>query len=258
MKKNRLFIWVVLVFQVFSGQIAAQSANHQYGDNFNGWLMYFGSHKVSDKWGLHLEAQWRRSEFLSHSQQLLLRGGVNYHFSPQAVATVGYGFIETYPYGEFPVAAAYPEHRIWEQLQLKSQLNAFEMITRFRLEQRYSKLPVANNAGIYTPGDAVYTNRARLMNRFSLPFKGKVIADKSFYLSAYDEILINFGKNVRANIFDQNRLYGAIGYKIPKAGRLELGLLSQIIQKPDGVKIERNTTFQLGFSSNIDFYKKSN
>jgi hypothetical protein len=253
--KKRMMILAILV-QALS--VFGQNAPfRQYDNNLNTWLMYFGSHKVSAKWGIHLEAQLRRNALISNPQQLLFRTGVNYYFpNGKVMATGGYAFIQTDPYGGFPVKASFPEHRFWEQLQIKTPLSPVEWISRFRLEQRFSMIPVANAvSGEYMPGDAVYTNRFRLLNRFSIPFKGRVIADKSFYASVYDEFMLNFGKNVAANIFDQNRLYFALGYQFPKVGKLEMGYLSQIIQKPDGVKIERNHTLQLGFTSAVDFFK---
>jgi len=223
--------------------------------NYNGWLMYFGSHKFSDKLGLHAEGQWRRNEVILSPQQLLLRTGINYHFSKNAFATAGYCFVETYPYGEFASKATFPEHRLWEQLQLRSLLGSVELITRLRQEQRFVNNPVYKDS-IYKPGDPVYSNRTRLMTRFSFPFRGNAIVDKSFYLSLYNEIFINYGKNVGANTIDQNRAYLALGYKIPKVGRLEIGYLNQLVFKAEGIKVENNHTLQVGLSSAIDFYRK--
>lgn len=217
--------------------------------------MYFGNHKVSDKWGVHVEAQIRRSGIINNSQQLLLRTGINYHLSPNVFATAGYAYIETYPYGDLPSRTTFPEHRIWQQIQMKNQMRAIEYISRFRLEQRYVQLPVLIN-NEYKTGDAVYTNRFRLLNRFSLPFKGKTIEDRSTYISAYNEFMINFGKNVAYNIFDQNRAYIALGYKIPKLGRLEFGYLNQLVFKGNGVDVENNHTLQIGLSSTLDFFMK--
>jgi hypothetical protein len=92
--------------------------------------------------------------------------------------------------------------------------------------------------------------------RLSVPFKGKTIEDKSLYFSCYDEVFINFGENVQMNIFDQNRVYTALGYKFPKWGKLEIGYMNQLVVKSDGVKIENNHTLQVGFSSTLDFRKK--
>lgn len=243
---------IVLLLALFAQSIFAQ---RQFTNNQPSWFMYFGSHKISEKWGLHLEAQLRRNEFISKPQQLLLRTGINYHFTPNAFATVGYAFVETYPYGGLPAKSSFPENRIWEQIQLKSQQNAFEIISRFRLEQRFVKSPIQIGQS-YEPGGAIFTNRFRILNRVSIPFNGKIINDKSLYISAFDEIMINFGKNVAQNIFDQNRIYLALGYKIPKWGRLEVGYLNQLIIKGDGKNVENNHTMQVGLSSTFDFYKK--
>lgn len=214
-------------------------------------------HKVSDKWGVHIEAQFRVSDIFKSEQQILLRPGLNYYFNNQAFATVGYCYVHTGQYGGFPAKSAFPENRFWEQIQVKNQVGYVELISRFRLEQRYVKSPVAVGA-IYEPGDALYSNRFRVFNRISIPFKGKTIQDKSLYISAYDELFVNFGKKVGQNIFDQNRAYIALGYKIPKVGKLKIGYLNQLIFKaPDGIKVENNNTLQIGLISTVDFYKKN-
>jgi hypothetical protein len=218
--------------------------------------MYFGSHKFTKRLGVHAEAQLRRADVVSSPQQLLLRTGLNYHFSPEAFATMGYAYVLTYPYGELPVRATFPEHRLWQQVQLRSLFGRVEFINRLRLEQRFSQLPVANPElpGVtqtWVPGEAVYTNRARPMIRASVPFKGRTIEDRSFYISVYEEPFISFGKNVRVNIFDQNRAYIALGYKLPKVGRLEVGYLNQKVFKADGIHVENNHTLQIGLASSM-------
>ena len=243
---------IAIIFLTSIFNTNAQSIRKQT-TNINAWFMYFGDHKFADKWGVHLEAQFRRYE-VTDPQQLLLRTGINYHFNNNAFATAGYCFVETYPYGEFAVKTKYPEHRTWEQVQFKNQIGIVEAVNRIRLEQRWMNLPVLKGTE-YEPGDAVYQNRFRLLNRFSVPFRGQTIADKTFYATVYDELLLAFGENVAYNIFDQNRIYAAIGYKIPKIGRLELGYMQQLVLKPDGIRLENNNTFQLGLSSTIDFKK---
>jgi hypothetical protein len=251
--KRKILILNILFYSV---TLTSAQSIRQVSTNTTTWFMYFGSHRVSDKWGLHLEAQVRRSDVISAAQQFLLRGGINYHIDGQVFVTAGYCFVETYPYGKLPARSSFPENRFWEQLQLRNPIGSFEWISRFRLEQRFVKAPVLKGT-IYEPGDAVYTNRMRLLNRFSIPFKGKTIIDKSFYLSVFNEIMLNFGKKVALNLFDQNRMYAAIGYRFPKIGRLEVGYLNQWVVRSDGKTIENNHTLQLGLTSNIDFYKKT-
>jgi hypothetical protein len=230
--------------------IQAQSIRKTTNNN-HGWFMYFGDHKFSKKWGLHLETQVRRHDVVSDWQQLLLRPGINYHFSDNAFATVGYCYVHTWPYGEFASKSEFPENRWWEQIQYKTQTGRIEWVNRLRLEQRFVHNPVAQDDGTFAAGDAVYSNRMRWLNRVSIPFKGDKIADKSLYITAYDEVLVSFGKNVQNNLFDQNRAYIALGYRLPKVGRLELGYMNQLLLKSDGVRLENNHTLMVGLSSNI-------
>jgi len=52
------------------------------------WLMYFGTNKISEKFSIHSEAQYRNHTISpTNTEQLLLRTGLNYHFKPNASAT---------------------------------------------------------------------------------------------------------------------------------------------------------------------------
>jgi hypothetical protein len=103
------------------------------------------------------------------------------------------------------------------------------------------------------------------MNRFSMPFKGKKIVDKSLYFSFYNEIMIGFGKHIGTNFFDQNRAYIALGYAIPSIGKLEIGFLEQTLFKNSELntrgqieqKIENNHTVQVGLTIALDYTKIS-
>jgi hypothetical protein len=231
------------------------AAQRIHTDNQNAWFSYVGNHAFNDHWGLHLEGVLRRSDWGVKDQQFMFRGGLNYYLNKQVMLTAGYCFVETYPYGEFAAKSSFPEHRIWEQFQYKNQVGSVELVNRLRLEQRFVHSPALQADSTYAAGDAIYTNRFRVLNRISIPFKGKTIEDKSFYLSLYDELFVNFGEKVGMNIFDQNRAYAAIGYKIPKVGRLEAGYMLQTIVKSDGIKVEDNHTLQIGLMANLPFSK---
>ena len=85
--------------------------------------------------------------------------------------------------------------------------------------------------------------------------------DHPMFLAFYDEIFVNFGKEVSYNIFDQNRLYGALGFTISPDLKIEAGYLHQLVQQrgldlsgtPKN-KIESNHTFQLGIFSTMAFF----
>jgi hypothetical protein len=58
----------------------------------------------------------------------------------------------------------------------------------------------------------------------------------------YNELFFGFGKNVNANVFDQNRIGVLIGYNVNKTFRIEGGYLNQIIQF--GREINNKNIFQ--------------
>jgi hypothetical protein len=203
--------------------------------------MYFGDHAVARRWAVHAEAQVRRADGLSTMQQLLLRPGLVYTLAPSARLAVGYAFVETHPYGEQPVLARFPEHRTWQQLQLGQAVGPVAVQHRFRQEQRWLHLPTASGAT-----DRTYTNRFRYLVRGTLPLRGRTLDVGEPYLTAYEELFVSWGRNVARNVFDQNRAYGALGWRATATTRVEAGYLQQLILKGDGVRMERNHTLQLG------------
>ncbi len=96
-----------------------------------------------------------------------------------------------------------------------------------------------------------YENRFRYMMRVNIPLED----EKKLHLGVYDEIMVNFGNNVGANIFDQNRAYAAIGYSLSKNTKLEIGYLLQILQQRNGRVIEYNNTFQLSIISTAPIFR---
>lgn len=226
-------------------------AQRVHSNQEHAWLAYTTQVKVNKHIGVHLEGQWRRSDLGIKPQQLLLRGGLNYYVLPNLQATVGYAFVQTYPYGDFPVKCAYSENRIWEQLQTKNSYNAWDTWLRLRLEQRFSNLPVASTNG-YEPGDAVYTNRMRVMNKWNHPLWKTDNKQHTLYASVYDELFVNFGKKVTNNLVDQNRLAGMLGFILTPKTNVEIGYMLQTVVKSTGLQVENNHTLNLAFFTNLD------
>ena len=176
-------------------------------------------------------------------QQSLLRIGVNYNLNSRVLFRVGYGWIETYPYGEIPINGMgrnFTEHRIFEMVQLNHKEGIVDFSHRFMFEQRF----VGRYSSINEPTEDEFPllNRIRYMIRVQVPLKGNEIKDKTPYLAFYDEIFIGFGKNVNMNVFDQNRIGLLLGYRFNKNIRIEGGYLNQTVQL--GRQIEGKNVFQ--------------
>ena len=223
------FLFLIILFSTSQITIAQNTRlNH---NNTIGWYNYFGTFKLSNKFGLHTEYQWRRDNGITDWQQSLLRVGVNYNLNPRILFRAGYAWIETFPYGEYPIngfGRDFTEHRIFEMVQLSHKEGIVDFSHRFMLEQRF--VGRYSNANLANEDEFPLLNRFRYMFRLQVPLKGKEIKDKTPYVALYDEILIGFGENVNANIFDQNRLGILLGYRFNKSVRIEGGYLNQTLQ----------------------------
>jgi hypothetical protein len=89
------------------------------------------------------------------------------------------------------------------------------------------------------------------MYRALIPLRGK------WSVALYDEIFVNFGRNVAANTFDQNRAYAAITYTLPKKSRLEVGFMEQTLHQRSGRIIENNHTLIVSVYSVMPFGKRN-
>lgn len=224
-----LFIFLLTTFCLFT-KLNAQNNRLTTRENI-GWYNYFGTFRLSKKVSLHTEYQWRRDNFVTEWQQSLLRVGANYQLNPGILLRAGYGWIETFAYGEIPINGQgkdFTEHRLFQMVQLGHREGMADFTHRFMLEQRF--------VGRYSTTDLdkedefPLLHRMRYMFRIQLPLIGNEIKDKTPYITMFDEVLIGFGKNVNANVFDQNRLSFLLGYRFNKKIRLEAGYLSQIVQ----------------------------
>ena len=205
MIKKRIFYLICIVF--ISNNVKGQNpAENELGN----WLMYFGTHKISEKYSLHYETQLRNYEIISNFNQLLPRVGLNYHIDESSIVTAGYAFIPTQ--NEFDKGwgkEMVTENRIWEQFILRNSINRVKIRHRYRLEQRWVK------AGDIT----TYKNRARYMLSLKLPISKN--EESPLFISLYDEIFLNISDNP----FDQNRLFAALGYQVNKQMNIQLGYL---------------------------------
>ena len=250
---KKIAFCILVLLEIITCSISAQNTRV---NNYNtiGWYNYFGTFKVSQKFGIHTEYQFRRAEIITKWQQSLLRVGVNYQVNPKLQLRLGYAWIETFPYGEIPINGMgkdFTEHRVFQMATITDKFSIIDLSHRFMLEQRwvgrYSNINMSNE------DEYPLLNRFRYMLRMQVPLTGKEIKDKSTYLIIYDEAFIGFGKNVNENIFDQNRVGILLGYRLSPSTKIESGYLNQTLQL--GREVDNRNVFQHnnGFIINATF-----
>lgn len=230
--------------------------------NTLGWFQYNGDHKLGKRWTLHTEYQARRVRFVRDWQQRLARAGLGYQVLPRVQLSAGYTSFITYPYGNFPTAGTgvpFPERRLYEDVLLSDTVGRVTLTHRFRLEQRWlGQLP---DDGSRTVQNWQFQNRIRYQIEAVIPLQGTRVDDKEWFLNAYDELFIGFGRNVANNVFNQNRLSAGLGFQVNDDLQFQLNYLYQISQHgdldpaTDLPVVEFNNGIILGVAYNLTLLK---
>ncbi|MFT5723236.1 MAG: hypothetical protein ACI9JN_000345 [Bacteroidia bacterium] len=214
MKRN-IGLTLLLVFMVYPNLGTAQINQDKVG----AWYMYFFNTTFNTTpWGFQGDVQYRNWDMGGDLEQLLLRGGVTY--KPQATDikfTFGYGNITTGSYGSSNRTVS--EHRIYQEALYPVRFgNRFHTNHRFRYEQRFAD------------GQDLRT-RYRYNLFLNIPLNSTEMTEKTVYLALYNELFVNGQRDIvngnQVEIFDRNRLYGAVGYIIKKGLKVQTGFMQQ-------------------------------
>ncbi len=227
---------------IFTFLICITSFAQSPSGTTGGWLMGFNQTRLNDKWSIHTEAQYRSFEIAPNTEQLLLRGGINYHINiPKAIGTAfvtaGYAYVTNYAFDKEQLSGVQvSENRIWQQFLMRNNLGRCLFEHRYRIEQRW----------IQSNNNSRYLDRIRYLLRVTVPLNKKEIEKNTLFLSFYDEVFIHLSPTP----FDRNRLYGAIGYQFLPNANIQVGCLAQT------VNITTKQYLQAAVFYNIDFRKK--
>jgi hypothetical protein len=198
----------IIIFLIFIPFISI-SQNSDFGN----WLIYFGDKKINNKFNWHHEVQYRNYNAIGDLEQLLLRTGIGYNLTENNNnILLGYGFIASENYlNNSEEKVTVNEHRIYKQFITKQKFGRVSFQHRYRFEQRFI--------------EDIFKLRFRYFLSTNITLNNKSMVDRTIYFSAYNEIFINS----EPTLFDRNRLYGGIGYKLNNKLRFEAGYMNQFL-----------------------------
>lgn len=178
------------------------------------WLIYFGNKKIDKDWNWHHEVQYRNYNAIGDLEQLLLRTGIGYNLTENNNnILLGYGFINSQNYeSTTDEKQKVNEHRIYQQFITRQSIGRVNVQHRYRFEQRWIE-------------NQDFRMRFRYFLALNVPINNKEMIEKTFYISSYNEIFLNH----KYNVFDRNRLYGGVGFKLNKLARFEIGYMNQFL-----------------------------
>lgn len=205
--KNLKFTILLLIL------IAPLSGYSQSSDLGN-WLIYFGNKKINNKWNWHHEVQYRNYNAIGDLEQLLLRTGIGYNLTENNNnLLLGYGYILSQNYFDSTDDKIdVNEHRIYQQFITRQSISRVKVQHRYRFEQRWVE-------------DTDLRLRFRYFLSLNIPINNASIINKTWYASIYNEIFINN----KQTLFDRNRLYAGLGYKLNDTVKFEVGYMNQFL-----------------------------
>ena len=210
-------ILTLLLFGLFiNNNVQSQVDENQLG----GWYMYFWDTNFGEsKFGLQGDVQYRNWDVLGDLEQLLLRAGVTYSPNANVKLTLGYGNITTGEFGDSNETSS--ESRIYQEALLPHKISdRIYLKHRFRYEQRW----VENQD---------FRTRYRYNIFLNIPLNQPNLDKNSIYLAFYNELFINGQKDIgngrSVEIFDRNRLYGALGFAIKDNLKVQAGFMEQTL-----------------------------
>ncbi|GAB3997422.1 hypothetical protein GCM10028807_42600 [Spirosoma daeguense] len=171
------------------------------------------------KWGGFAEIQARGNDFMRQFFYNELKGGVSYDLDQNFSLMLAGGRYATYDFLDLSTGPLNTEKRLWQQLTINQYLSRLKFEHRYRIEQRWFT---------FRDGADQFRNRIRYRLNMFIPINNRTITDKTFFLSAYDEIFLN----PIGPVFERNRLYAGVGYQFDKHLILQLGMVNQTNYNP--------------------------
>ncbi|WP_420577471.1 DUF2490 domain-containing protein [Ekhidna sp.] len=232
MKKLLLIISLLIIgFQ-------SQAQDDIHGDS-EFWFLLLNHYKINEKWTVGNELHIRRTDFLSDNKQFILRPFVNFTPGESVIYSVGYSYIKTHPYGEYPLPGTLPEHNFWEQVTINQTLGKSTFSHRYRMEHRYQ-----GNLIERPPGGAVEIDGYNFSNRFRYRLTWRKPLSDKYFIHVFDELWVSTDGNFRQATYNQNWIYAGIGKNVGN-GNIQLAYLHQHASADEIV--ERHPSLQVTF-----------
>lgn len=215
------------------------------------WLGYFNQTRLTNKSGLWLDVHARLTDdFAERMSQDIARMGYVYYLHDNVRLTAGYAYITNFS-GDDNVPNLH-EHRPWQQVQWYDKKKYFNMMQYLRLEQRYKEYLVSGEVA----DNYQFNYRVRYNMALTIPLKSGGVQPKTPFVFVNDELMINFGKEIINNYFDQNRFFVGFGYQFTKGLNAHLGYLNVFLERPSGTDFINTHAIRLFVFHNLDLRKE--
>lgn len=245
---NKNFGLVLSLLLVIGQQAFSQTKEFETEEQT--WFGYFNQTRFTNNSGMWVDLHLRLTgNFVDQPGISIARAGYTYYVNDHVKLTAAYAFATRYSTTGGPNV---PEHRPWQQIQWVEKKNWFTMMQWIRLEERFRQKVSAGEL----IDDYSFNYRIRYNMAFTIPLKGKQVVAKTPFLFANNEVMINFGKEIVNNYFDQNRAFVGFGYQFTSQLNAQLGYMYVFQQLPAGNEYLKINAIRLFVFHNLDLRKK--
>ena len=194
------------------------------------WSRYYNLLTLNEKWSLHSEFDNRLFLKPVTENLFVIRSQVRYKATNTIELGGGVGY--------FPVATQDPENttdfmipefRGQQDVVWKNTIGKIQLSQRFQIDERFIRN--ASKTGLLPGTTFNWRFRFRIQAEYDIWKKD----NRYLKTIVYEEILLNAGKSIVKNTFDQNRVYAALQYGFNKKIAVELGYLNSFQQRDSGV-----------------------
>jgi hypothetical protein len=188
------------------------------------WGGYISSIRISSKFSL-----WNDLHYVPESF-FIMRHGLSVHLTDQITATGGYAWLNTAVAAQDNRLRRF-EHRPWLQVMINLPIGEkYQISHRIRYDYRIRQ---AMLEGLPQEGEYIAYHRLRLMTSLRRPLVGQRLGNRIPYLTVGNELLVNFGKAITFNHFDQNRFWLMAGIQFSPL-TIQFGYMHRFVQGASG------------------------
>jgi Protein of unknown function (DUF2490) len=203
------------------------------------WVSINSTIFLNKHWFIMADVHARENNFFVSNSFIFGRVGIGYQVDTKFSFAAGYGNLLLSPSTAGWTTKA-DEHRIYQQVQLSSEYKKIKLLQRLRNEQRWQQVIVNDKKN----GDTKFSNRVRYLLNATVPvFKNKKLPQ----LVVADEMLLQFGKDIVNNTFDQNRVFFGIKQSITPGLSFDAGYMNTFQQKSNGSSYVKGDVLRLFF-----------
>lgn len=245
-KTGIIILWIIIA----NNSLGQDSKEFQTFEQV--WLSYFNQTRFSGRWGMWFDLQLRTEDnFFTGLSTGIIRVGLTYYLNDQAKLTAGYAYANYFP-AEGHKNVSQPEHRPWQQFQWHNNHKKIRTMQWVRLEERFTR-KLLNDDEL---ADGYNFNfRLRYNFVFQVALDKRAFQPGTFSFVANEELMVNFGKEIVYNTFDQNRIFLGLGYHVNKSDNLRLGYMLLFQQLASGYQYRILHAIRVAYYHNLDLRK---